>query len=91
MNEQGIVYILRSLKTDKFYVGSTNNLTRRLEEHNRGHSTYTRDTGPYELVFSQGYPSLTVARRIEQWLKAQKSAKFLERIIEEGEIKKKVS
>lgn len=85
----GIAYILHSFKTGRFYVGSTNNLSRRLEEHQKGKTKYTRETGPYELVFSQRYESLTEARKIESWLKAQKSSEFLERIIREGRIEKK--
>lgn len=86
---EGVVYILRSLSTEKFYVGSTNDLKRRLEEHKEGKSKYTRETGPYELMFSQKYNVISDARKAERWLKAQKSSKFLSKIIEEGIIEKK--
>ncbi len=88
--KQGIVYILRSLKTGRFYIGSTNDLARRLNEHKNCRSKYTSETGPYQLIFNQTYETLSSARKIERWLKAQKSSKFIERIIQEGNIEKKL-
>jgi predicted GIY-YIG superfamily endonuclease len=37
------VYILQSGKTQRFYIGSTNDFARRLEEHQRGHTPSTRE------------------------------------------------
>ncbi len=85
----GFVYILRSLRTNKFYIGSTNDLNRRLIQHQSGESKYTKDTGPYKLEFSQEYENLLEARKVERWLKAQKSAKLLVTIIENKKIMKK--
>ncbi|MBI1863755.1 GIY-YIG nuclease family protein [Candidatus Woesebacteria bacterium] len=47
------VYILRSLTTGKHYIGSTCNLEKRLLRHNKGGSKYTRNKGPYEIVYSE--------------------------------------
>ena len=44
------VYLLRSLKTGKFYVGWTTDLNRRLSEHNSGESHYTKSRGPWGLI-----------------------------------------
>src|SRR3989344_1921016 len=85
----GFVYILKSSKHGRYYVGSTNDLERRLDEHFRGKSKYTRDSGPYELIFSQSYLSLDDARKIERWIKSQKSRKLIEKIISKREIQKK--
>lgn len=84
----GVVYILQSLVNSRFYIGSTNHLERRLKEHNDGASRYTRLTKPFKLVFSQRYPTLSEARKVELWLKKQKDSDFLRRIIKEGVIKK---
>ncbi|NLZ96675.1 MAG: GIY-YIG nuclease family protein, partial [Candidatus Magasanikbacteria bacterium] len=35
------VYVLLSIKYQKTYIGSTNNLARRLEEHNKGKERFT--------------------------------------------------
>ncbi|MCP4456554.1 MAG: GIY-YIG nuclease family protein [Cytophagales bacterium] len=46
------VYILFSDKLEKYYVGSTNNLTDRLKRHNSKQSTYTKKGVPWNLVAS---------------------------------------
>ncbi len=45
------VYLIRSLKTDKYYVGYTENLTKRIKEHNNGKSKATKFGIPYELIY----------------------------------------
>ena len=47
---EAYVYLLRSLKTGGFYIGWTTNLTRRLETHNEGGSSYAKSRGPWELI-----------------------------------------
>ena len=83
-----VVYILRSLKNHRFYIGSTSNLTRRLTEHKLGKSSYTRNILPIELVFKQEFESLAKAKKVENWLKKQKSNDLLNKIIVDSKIKK---
>lgn len=45
------VYILQSLKDDSYYTGSTENVERRLEEHNSGTSKYSSTKRPFKLVW----------------------------------------
>ena len=87
----GYVYILQSLTNNRFYIGSTNDLNRRLKEHNAGKSTYTSFTVPFRLVFSQSFENLPLARKVEYWLKSQKDKDFIKRIIIEGKIVKVIS
>lgn len=49
------VYILKSLKDQKLYVGYTNNLKERLEYHNAGRVMATRNRRPFEIIFFEGY------------------------------------
>jgi len=56
----GYLYILRC-RNERFYIGSTNDLERRLAEHQAGLSRYTSNLLPVELVFSQKYDSLVKA------------------------------
>ncbi len=86
----GFVYILKSIKNNTFYIGSTSNLERRLIEHQSGRSKYTSEILPVELVFSQKYLSTKTARKIEYWLKKQKDRDFILRIINDGKIIKVV-
>lgn len=81
------VYILQSIRNDSYYVGSTKHLKERLREHKQGKSRYTRHICPLKLVFSQEFPSLRDARKVEYRLKKLKSRDILERIIKDGEIR----
>lgn len=74
------VYVLRSKRNGRRYIGCTNNFDRRIEEHNRGQSNYTRNTGPYELIFKEEFTSLKEARKRELVLKSGKGREFLKRI-----------
>lgn len=59
------VYILQG-KNGKYYIGSTNNLERRILEHNSGKTKYTKEILPITLVFKQYYETIIESRRIEQ-------------------------
>ncbi len=63
------VYILKSVSSDKSYIGSTNNLEKRLTEHNNGTSLYTRGKGLWALVFSEQYKTRSEAVRRERYFK----------------------
>jgi len=81
------LYILKSLANDRYYVGSTNNLERRLKEHNTGKSKYTKLTKPFILVFSKKYKTLKKAQHIERKLKRFKSRTVLDKIVSEQTIR----
>jgi putative endonuclease len=63
------VYVLRSQKNGRLYTGSTDDLERRLREHAVGKSPYTRQAGPFELIYSENYATRLEARRRELFLK----------------------
>ena len=80
------VYILYSESSDKYYVGSTNNWTTRLDSHNNSDRiTYTSKYRPWKLVavFEAGN-SRSEAMQIEKFIKKQKSRKFIERLVDPG-------
>lgn len=85
----GIVYILQD-KTGKYYIGSTNNLQRRLYQHKRGHTWSTQRFIEPTLVFSQEFQTLETARKIELKLKKLKRKDYIAQIIKDGYIKMKV-
>ena len=84
---EGFVYILKFKKNGKYYIGSTNNLGRRLFEHKNNQTKYTSQNGGFELVFSQKFDNIVVARQMEQKIKKQKSRKIIEMIIKDKFIK----
>jgi predicted GIY-YIG superfamily endonuclease len=70
------VYILRG-SAGRYYIGSTENLARRLAEHNRGNNHTTRRLGPkLELVISKTVDSVMEARQIELALKRKKNPRL---------------
>ncbi|KKQ01413.1 MAG: hypothetical protein US11_C0009G0025 [Candidatus Roizmanbacteria bacterium GW2011_GWA2_36_23] len=81
------VYILRSLITNKYYIGCTENIERRIREHNQGFVTATKPFIPYQVELTQNYQNLSDARKIELKLKNLKRKDYIEKIITEGKIK----
>jgi putative endonuclease len=77
-----VVYILQSETARRYYVGSTNELDRRVAEHERGHSRATRGRGPWKLVYSERFETLAEARRREIEIKQWKSANMIRALIE---------
>jgi putative endonuclease len=75
------LYILQSDSTGRFYVGSTDDLSRRLTEHGRGHSLATRGRGPWRLVYQESFCTLLEARRRELEIKRWKSAKLIRKLV----------
>jgi len=63
------VYVIKSSVDGELYVGSTNDLKRRLREHNTKKSFSTSWRGPFELVYYEAYKNLQDAREREQALK----------------------
>ena len=86
MKNNGYVYILKSEK-GSFYIGSTNDLDKRLKQHLNGHTQTTRQRKIYRLIFSQRYDSLAEARKIERKIKNFKRKDFIEKIVKDGYIK----
>ncbi|MFH1170460.1 MAG: GIY-YIG nuclease family protein [Candidatus Vogelbacteria bacterium] len=63
------VYILRSEKDNNLYTGYTNDLKRRLEEHNSGTNRSTKSRTPFTLIYYEAYKSREDATHREKMLK----------------------
>ena len=68
-------YILQSDKDAELYVGSTNDLKRRLLEHNQGKVHSTKSRVPFELVYYEAYRAEEDAREREHQLKLRGQAR----------------
>ena len=75
------VYIIYSVKLNKFYVGACTDLERRLYEHNIGHSKFTATGTPWVLKYKEEFPSLQEAKKRETYIKKQKSRIFIQNLI----------
>ncbi len=76
------VYILYSEKCDRYYIGYSADVIARLERHNAGMVTATRNCFPYQIKATKAFQTELEARREELRIKKQKSRKYLEWIIE---------
>ncbi|BCX15648.1 MAG: hypothetical protein KatS3mg097_540 [Candidatus Parcubacteria bacterium] len=63
------VYVLRSLKTGKHYIGISKNPEKRLKEHNKGDSKFTKGHRPWVLVYKEFVGNRLKARVKEKELK----------------------
>ena len=75
-----IVYVLLSLKDGKRYIGSTNDISRRLKAHNSELVASTKGRRPLELIYSEEYGTEKEARAREKFLKTHKGYNELKNI-----------
>jgi len=68
------VYVIKSKKDNLCYIGSTNDLRRRLSEHNKGLVRSTAPRKPFALVYYEAYCAEKDARLRESRLKDYKRA-----------------
>lgn len=75
------VYILFSSKTDKYYIGSTDNLESRLKHHNAGATPFTKAGAPlWEIKYIEHYPDRSAALKRELE-KKEKNKRYIEWLI----------
>ena len=78
------VYVLKSLKDKKRYVGITNSLTRRIKQHNSGQVFTTKSRLPLLLQYAEQYSSRVSARQKEKYFKIAAGRRFLDKITSAG-------
>jgi len=75
------VYIIQSDYDGSYYIGSTNNLTDRIERHNQGRSKYTKPKRPWLLIYCEEFASRSEAQKRELEIKNRKSKDFIENLV----------
>ncbi|MEK7580349.1 MAG: GIY-YIG nuclease family protein [Patescibacteria group bacterium] len=79
------LYILKSLKNDKYYIGQTKNLEQRLTHHNQGKNQSTKYSRPWELIYNKEFSSRNEVMKFEKYLKSLKNRDYLKKkIIDAG-------
>jgi len=68
------VYFIQSLKDKDLYIGYTNNLERRLYEHNSGQNRSTKHRVPFDIIYYEAYKSEEDAKHREDSLKLRANA-----------------
>ncbi|TAH00170.1 MAG: GIY-YIG nuclease family protein [Sphingobacteriales bacterium] len=75
------VYILHSQSLNKYYVGSTSNLSERLKKHNSNHKGFTGNTADWVIMYIESFPTKSLAFAQEMKIKKWKSRILIEKLI----------
>lgn len=71
------VYILKSLKDGNLYTGITNNLDRRLYEHNLAYKNSTKSRVPFKMIYSEECLNRIEARKREKYFKSGSGREYI--------------
>ena len=80
------VYVLRSDKTGRRYVGSCADLGERLRRHNSGESPATKHGLPWTLIYEEQFPNRAIACARERYFKTGRRRDGLSRLSGEGAV-----
>ncbi|GBE16986.1 GIY-YIG nuclease superfamily protein [bacterium BMS3Abin15] len=71
------VYAIKSKARNYIYVGITNNITRRIKEHNNKRESTTRSYAPFEILLTEECLSRIKARKREKYFKSGIGKEYL--------------
>ena len=77
------VYVLQSLKDERFYIGFSRNVEKRLDDHNAGRNTSTKPRRPFRIIYYEAHLNRTDAIRREKYLKTTKGKATLRQMLRE--------
>jgi putative endonuclease len=75
------IYIIYSIKIDRYYVGYIDDIQWRLERHNAGWGKYTKRGIPWKLVYTESFNTKSETLKREREIKRKKSRKYIEELI----------
>ena len=75
------VYVLKSEKDGRLYKGLSQNIEKRLLQHNIGANRSTKGFRPWFLVFKKSFETRIEARDYERFLKSGIGREFLKNLI----------
>jgi len=74
------LYVLRSERTGRRYVGSTQDVEQRLRQHNSGQSLATKHGAPWGLIHHEQFLTRAEALQRERFYKTGKGRELLDRL-----------
>jgi len=77
MKKYYYTYVLLSKKDNKFYTGFTDNLKRRINEHNSGKVESTKFRRPLEIIYFEGCRNKSDALHREKYLKTTYGKRYI--------------
>jgi len=81
-----IVYVLKSEIDGTHYVGMTEDLDRRIGEHNLGKSKFTSAHRPWKLIYSETARDFKAGRVKEKYFKSAAGKKYIQKKLSEGSL-----
>ncbi|MBL8121394.1 GIY-YIG nuclease family protein [Candidatus Saccharibacteria bacterium] len=75
------VYILQSVEFQRYYVGHTDDVSRRLAEHNSGHTPSTKPYAPWRIVYTESYTTKQDAYKRERQIKSYKGGRAFKALL----------
>ena len=75
------VYVLYSIKFKRTYTGLTENINRRVKEHNSKQNRSTKAYTPWILIYQEEFESRVESRKREKYLKSGNGREYLKLII----------
>lgn len=75
------VYIIKSIQHNRYYIGCSNNLNRRLNEHNEGYNISTKFYKPWVLVHCEKYNNQEEAYSRENKIKSYKGGNAFKKLL----------
>ena len=73
------LYVIQSETKKSIYIGSSQDLRKRLERHNGGYVTSTKSGVPWKIIYYEAYRKKTQARRSELFYKKSQGRRQLKK------------
>ena len=73
------VYVLYNEEVERFYIGSTRDMAKRIKDHWAGRVRSTKAYRPWKIVHTEEYESYSDARKRENFLKSGVGRKWLKK------------
>jgi putative endonuclease len=77
-------YIIQSAITNKYYIGSTKDLNKRLKRHSLGYTKSIKNKGPFKLIYFETYNTREKAYRRERQIKSYKGGQAFKKLVSQG-------
>ncbi|MCF7860344.1 GIY-YIG nuclease family protein [Patescibacteria group bacterium] len=75
------IYVIQSTIRNYIYVGLTNDVSRRFQEHNRGRAKTTKPYRPFKLILTESFKNRGEARMREKYLKSGSGKEYIKEMI----------
>lgn len=81
MIESYYVYVIRSGRNRRYYVGSCGDIDNRLREHNSGETKSTKYGIPWKIIYTERFATEKEAYRREREIKSYKGGNAFKKLI----------